>query len=165
MEQELRYNILDIIRGTTVDGPGFRTSVYLAGCVHRCPHCHNPHSWDPDEGRVMTMKEIMQIIDEENFDVTLSGGDPLFYPEKTEALINEIKKKGRNIWLYTGYTWEEIQNDPVLASALRNVDVIVDGPFLNQLKSSDLPFRGSSNQRIIDVKESLRKGHPVIINR
>ncbi len=99
------YNILSIIRGTTVDGPGFRTSIYLAGCCHQCPGCHNPQSWNPHAGKIMTLEEIMKIVEEEDFDVTLSGGDPLYNPDSTKVLIKALKDNGRNEWVYTGYTW------------------------------------------------------------
>ncbi|MDE6272725.1 MAG: anaerobic ribonucleoside-triphosphate reductase activating protein [Muribaculaceae bacterium] len=145
------YNVLDIRRGTTVDGPGFRTSVYLAGCRHNCPGCHNPESWDPDGGLKMTLEEIMAVIEEEDFDVTLTGGDPLINPETTAALAEAIKSRGYNIWLYTGFTIEQILADPRLKQAIRNIDTIVEGPFIESLRDPDLLFRGSSNQRIINL--------------
>lgn len=150
------YNILSIIRGTTVDGPGLRTSIYFAGCNHKCPFCHNPHSWDPMAGDVMSLSEILNIVEEEDFDVTLSGGDPLFHPGDMQILIDEIKKHGRNIWLYTGYTWEEIMNNYELKNAISKVDIVVDGPFLQEFYDPDLHFRGSSNQKIINVKDILK---------
>lgn len=143
------------MRGTTVDGPGFRTSFYLAGCDHRCPGCHNPSSWDYTGGTVMSIDEIMDIVREEDFDVTLSGGDPLFNPETTAALVKELKADGRNVWVFTGYCWEEIIDSPSLLSAIREADVVVDGPFIESLKDTDLLFRGSSNQRLIRVAPSL----------
>ena len=82
MEKVLTYRVLDIIKGTTVDGPGFRTAIYFAGCRHQCPGCHNPQSWDFNAGNEMTLEELMKIIDEEDFDVTLSGGDPFYHPEE-----------------------------------------------------------------------------------
>ena len=140
------------MRGTTVDGPGFRTSIYLAGCNHACPGCHNPQSWDPTGGDDMTLDEIMEIVREEDFDVTLSGGDPLFNPESTAELIHALKADGRNVWVYTGYTWEEIQENPVLMDAVKEADTVVEGPFIMALKDPDLLFRGSSNQRIINIQ-------------
>ncbi len=145
------FRVLDIIRGTTVDGPGFRTSIYFAGCSHHCPGCHNPQSWDEKGGTPMTLEEIMEIVREEDFNVTLSGGDPLFYPGKTKTIVEALKKEGRNVWIYTGYTWEEIKANPVLADAVSGADTIVDGPFIETLKDPDLLFRGSSNQRIINI--------------
>ena len=151
------YHVLDIIRGTTVDGPGFRTSIYLAGCDHRCVGCHNPQSWDPSGGVIMTLEEIMEVVEEEDFDVTLTGGDPLHDPEALKALVKALKINGRNIWIYTGFTWEEIAGNETLLSAVKEADVIVDGLYVESLRDPDLPFRGSSNQRIIDVHEQLAK--------
>lgn len=141
--------ILDIIRGTTVDGEGFRTAIYMAGCNHHCPGCHNPGSWDFEGGGDMSLEEIMEIVDEEEFDVTLSGGDPFCNVDDSLRLAREIRKRGYNIWCYTGYTIEEIRNDPALAPLLEEINVLVDGPFISDLHDPDLLFRGSSNQRII----------------
>ncbi len=143
------------MRGTTVDGPGFRTSIYLAGCNHYCPGCHNPQSWDRESGQKMALDEIMAIVKEEDFNVTLSGGDPLFNPESTRHLIKALKDNDRNVWVYTGFTWEQILASPMLKSAIMLADVIVDGPFVESLKNLDLLFRGSSNQRLIDVQQSI----------
>ena len=148
----MTINILDIVKGTTVDGPGFRTSIYIAGCRHRCKGCHNPQSWDFDAGEPMTLDNIMEIIAEEDFDVTLSGGDPLYHPEFVTKLADRIHELNHNIWLYTGFTAEEICDDPILFEAVSHVDTIVEGPFISDLHDPDLLFKGSSNQRIIDVK-------------
>lgn len=145
----MKTRVLDIIRGTTVDGPGFRTSIYLAGCRHRCPGCHNPQSWDFDAGEEMTIEEIMEVVIEEDFDVTLSGGDPMYQPELVARLAREIKKLGHTTWVYTGFTWEQIQSSPTLLAALADVEAVVEGPFIQSLHDPDLLFRGSSNQRII----------------
>ncbi len=101
----------------------------------------------------MTLDEIMAVIEEEDFDVTLTGGDPLMNPESTAALAAAIKEKGYNIWLYTGYTLDGILRIPGLAKAIENIDTIVDGPYIEALRDSDLLFRGSSNQRIIHLKK------------
>lgn len=147
----MNYNVLDIQRGTTVDGPGFRTAIYLAGCRHACPGCHNQESWNPDGGEPMTLEEIMTVVREEDFDVTLTGGDPLFDPDACRELVEAIKGEGYGVWIYTGYTWEAIQADSRLMSAVEKADAIVEGPFVESLKDSDLLFRGSSNQRIIKL--------------
>ncbi len=153
MTRNIVFNVLDIRRGTTVDGPGLRTSIYLAGCTHACPGCHNPDSWDFKGGVTMTLDEIMEVIDDEDFNVTLTGGDPLMHPHTLPALIHAIKERGKSVWLYTGYTIEQIEADPLLAEAVTEVDTIVDGPFITALRDPDLLFRGSSNQRIIDMHE------------
>lgn len=148
-------NILDIIRGTTVDGPGFRTSIYFAGCRHNCPGCHNPESWDFKSGHPYTHEELLEIVEEEDFDVTLSGGDPLYHPEFVANFISLLKERGRKVWIYTGFRWEEILNDSRLFNAVKDAEVVVDSPFIESLRDTDLLFRGSSNQRLIAVKESL----------
>lgn len=145
----MKCNVLDIVRGTTVDGPGFRTSVYFAGCRHACPGCHNPQSWDFAAGTPMSIEEILAVVDEEEFDVTLSGGDPLYHPEFVKELTRRIVERGYKVWLYTGFTYEEIKKNTILIDALTYVDTIVDGPYIAALRDPDLLFRGSSNQRII----------------
>ena len=145
------FKILDIIKGTTVDGPGFRTAIYFAGCRHACPGCHNPQSWDFNAGTEMTIEDLMSIINEEDFDVTLSGGDPLYHPEEIAELAKAIQESGHKVWLYTGFTIEEITSSDRLSLPLPYLDAIVDGPFIEALRDPDLPFRGSSNQRIIPI--------------
>ncbi len=149
----MKIRVLDIVRGTTVDGPGFRTSIYFAGCRHACPGCHNPQSWDFSGGVEMDLDEIMEIVREEDFDVTLSGGDPLYNPEAVRELSRRVVDAGHKVWLYTGFTIEEIESDPRLADALEFIDTIVDGPFIEALRDTDLLFRGSSNQRIIPLRQ------------
>ncbi len=143
------YNVLKIERGTTVDGPGFRTSIYLAGCRHRCPGCHNPQSWDFEAGVKMSLEEIMDVVREEEFNVTLTGGDPLYNPGGAGALVNAIRAEGLTVWIYTGFTWEEIVEDKSLIAAVEGAEAIVEGRFMESLRDESLPFRGSSNQRIV----------------
>lgn len=159
---ESSYNVLNIIRGTTVDGPGFRTSIYLAGCMHQCEGCHNPQSWNPDAGSLMSLPEIIKIVKEEDFNVTLTGGDPLFNPQKTTLLAKAIFEEGYKVWLYTGYKWEEIITNNKFKNLLDYVEVIVEGPFNMSLRNTDLLFRGSENQRLVKVSESLKAGEPVL---
>ena len=156
--------ILDILEDTTVDGPGFRTSVYCAGCPNRCPGCHNPQSWDIANGRPMETAEILDIILADPFaDVTFSGGDPMFQAEGFTELAQAIKSQShKNIWCYTGYIYERLLEMPAQRKLLQYIDVLVDGPFVESLKDETLRFRGSSNQRIIDVKKSLKAGHVVL---
>lgn len=151
-EKDLKYRIMDIIRGTTVDGPGFRTAIYMAGCTHHCPGCHNPQSWDFNAGREMSLDEILAVVREEDFDVTLTGGDPFCSPAQTLRLVKAIKGAGYGIWVYTGYLYEEILKNKDLRPILDYVDVVVDGPFIETKRDPDLKFRGSSNQRIISLK-------------
>lgn len=145
---DINFKIIDIIRGTTVDGPGFRTAIYMAGCDHHCPGCHNPQSWDPEAGVDISLQEILNIVKEEDFNVTLTGGDPLYAPVKTAVLAREIHRLGYTIWLYTGYTLPQIKASPTLSSVLPYLEAVVDGPFIQTLRDPDLRFRGSSNQHI-----------------
>ena len=105
-------SIIDIIEDTTVDGPGFRTAIYAAGCPNQCPGCHNPESWDINKGRPVPTEEILEKVLADDFaDVTFSGGDPMFQPEEFTKLARAIKEKSRkNIWCYTGYTFEHCFN-------------------------------------------------------
>ena len=141
-----------------MDGPGFRTTVYAAGCPNACPGCHNPQSWDIGAGILMTTEEIMQVIRADEFaDVTFSGGDPMFQPEGFAELAEAVKREtGKNIWCYTGYTFERLLDNPKQAELLKYIDVLVDGKFKQALRDESLLFRGSSNQRLIDVQASLK---------
>lgn len=149
MEDNLTFNVLGIERGTTVDGPGFRTSIYFAGCDHACPGCHNPSSWDFNGGVPMTLREIMDVVREEEFNVTLTGGDPLMRPEKIAVLARHIREAGYSVWLYTGFTIEAIRESHRLSLPLPYIEAVVEGPFIRDLHDPDLLFRGSTNQRII----------------
>lgn len=152
----MELRVIDISEGTSVDGPGLRTSIYFSGCTHKCPGCHNPQSWDYEIGRETTIEEVMKIVEYNDFNVTFSGGDPFFQIEKVTELARRIKTElGKNIWCYTGYTWENIVNEPQFRELLENIDVLVDSPFILALRDTELRFRGSSNQRFIDVKKSL----------
>lgn len=159
-------SILDIIEDTTVDGPGFRTAIYAAGCPNQCPGCHNPESWDIKNGRMTSTGEILDKILADDFaNVTFSGGDPMFQPEGFAKLAEAIKRKSRkNIWCYTGYRFESILKNPRQAALLKYIDVLVDGKYCEELKDKSLLFRGSKNQRLIDVKESLRQQQVVCLN-
>ncbi len=146
--------VLDIIPGTSVDGPGLRTSIYFAGCSHRCPGCHNPQSWDFSGGHKMSIEEILQEIDRHGFNVTFSGGDPLYQLTGLTILSQKLKEKGYDIWCYTGFTYENIRQSPAIKELLTHIDVLVDGPFIESEKDLSLLFRGSANQRLIDIGKS-----------
>ncbi|MBQ8593230.1 MAG: anaerobic ribonucleoside-triphosphate reductase activating protein [Bacteroidaceae bacterium] len=156
--------ILRIIEDTTVDGPGFRTAVYAAGCPNQCPGCHNPESWDIGNGRLMKSEEILDIILADPFaDVTFTGGDPMFQPEGFAELAEAIKRHStKNIWCYTGYLYEQLVKDETQRRLLQHIDVLVDGPFVQAQQDETLLFRGSRNQRLIDVPASLAS-HSIVL--
>ncbi len=144
---------------TIVDGEGIRYSIYLAGCRHHCKGCHNKASWNPQAGSLLTQQKVDEIINEINANplldgITFSGGDPFYNPEEFLPLIKTIKERtNMNIWCYTGYTYEQLMGMEVCREILKLVDVLVDGKFIEDLYSPYLEFRGSSNQRIIKLRE------------
>ncbi len=142
----VKLNISGIVHDSIVDGPGLRTVIFFQGCKHKCKGCHNPNTWSFKPNIIMTEDEIIAEIENENFSkkVTLSGGDPL--EQDVVSLAQKLKKKGYNIWLYTGYTLDEVeQNFPEI---LTTIDALVDGKFQLDKKDLSLEFRGSSNQKI-----------------
>lgn len=147
----MSLKVLQIVPGTSVDGPGLRTSVYLAGCSHACPGCHNPASWDFNGGEEMSPEEVAEIVLSHGFNMTLTGGDPFLHSDldAVERLIRLVKAEGRTVWVYTGFLYEQVASNPRLAKILQLVDAIVDGPFIQSKLTRELPFRGSSNQRIL----------------
>ena len=156
--------VLDIVEGTTVDGPGLRTSIYVAGCRHQCEGCHNPQSWDFNAGREISIDELLGVVEMNNFNVTLSGGDPLYVADEAAELCRRIKEElNKNIWCYTGFVWENIVHKPEYRPLLETVDVLVDGPFVLARRDISLCFRGSGNQRIIDVRKSLAQDEVVVL--
>lgn len=153
-----KISVLDILYDTTVDGPGFRTSIYAAGCIHKCLECHNPQSWDYANGQEYSIEELLDIVSVSEFaNVTFTGGDPLIQVNEFTELAKKIKTfTHKNIWCYTGFTFEQINKSQKLSQILPFLDVLVDGKYMNNLYNENLPFRGSSNQRIIDVPKTLQ---------
>lgn len=151
----MTVRILDILYETTADGPGLRTSIYFAGCKHYCKGCHNPQSWDMNGGYEVTIDYLLDIIKDDEFaDVTFSGGDPLYQCEGVTELARRIKAEtDKTIWCYTGFTYEEVLENAWLNQILPYIDVLVDGPYIDELRDESLPFRGSSNQRIIELNK------------
>ena len=154
------------IAESIVDGPGLRYVLFTQGCPHRCPGCHNPDTHDFGGGTPVVLRDILADIRRNPLlrGVTFSGGDPMFQPEGFTKLAQAIKEKSRkNIWCYTGYTFERLLDNPKQAELLKYIDVLVDGKFKQALRDESLLFRGSSNQRLIDVKASLKANKTVLL--
>lgn len=142
-----------IVRDSIVDGPGVRDVIFVQGCSHHCKGCHNKGTWDYNGGTHWFVGDIVKELSNSSNDVTISGGEPLNQYQSLIRLCEQLKSNGKRIWVYTGNV---VDPNRVIYSMLANyVDVIVDGPFIEELKDSDLLFRGSSNQRIIDLKKSV----------
>lgn len=146
--------VLSIVEGTIVDGPGLRTSIYFAGCAHRCPGCHNPQSWDFGGGRLTTTEELLAVIDANGFDVTFTGGDPMYLAAQLVPLAKAVKERGLSLWCYTGFVYENIADRAPYTELLQYIDTLVDGPYVENLRDPELRFRGSSNQRIINLRQT-----------
>lgn len=153
-------SLIKIVEDTTVDGPGFRTTVYAAGCPNACPGCQNPQTWRKEAGRMTPVEDILEVIRADEFaDVTFSGGDPMYQPGGFARLARLVKEEThKNIWCYTGYTYERLLQNAAQRELLNWIDVLVDGPYIEAERDPDLLFRGSRNQRLIDVQASLRSG-------
>lgn len=149
--------IAGIIDDSVVDGPGVRYTVFTQGCAHNCPGCHNPETHDYNGGQTVNTQDILADIAQFKYinAVTFSGGEPLDQPEAVGELARELKAKNYHVLIFSGYTFEEILTNPAKLAALQNADTLIDGRFNPALKDLNLRFRGSSNQRIINVPQSL----------
>ena len=149
--------ILDIKYGTSVDGVGLRTSLYCAGCENHCVGCHNPQSWDEEGGEAVSVDVLFDEIVDADMNVTFTGGDPMLHPEGFIELARMIKQKtDKTIWCYTGYRFEDLLLHPMRRALVELCDVVVDGRYIEAERDLSLRFRGSRNQRIIDVPRSLQ---------
>ena len=157
-----KIQLMRIVVDTTVDGPGWRSSVYCAGCRHACPNCHNPETWSFTAGELTSIDDIMAELARTEGNITFSGGDPMYQAEAFTELARRIREElHRTIWCFTGFLFEEVMADPVMSRMLPYLEVVVDGPFIEAEKSLDLLFRGSKNQRLVDVQKSLKAGKVV----
>lgn len=148
-----------------LDGSGIRTVIWFQGCLHNCLGCHNPETHDMNGGFLKDVDELCNELKSLKYQsgITLSGGDPFFQPKQALEIVKFAKSIGLNVWAYTGFLYEALLNgDKDRLELLKNVDVLVDGKFVLDKKSLTCKFRGSTNQRLIDVKKSLEKGEVVL---
>lgn len=160
----MRYH--NITKDDMLNGDGLRVVLWVAGCTHRCRNCQNPITWDIQGGIPFdepARQELEEALDHEYISgLTFSGGDPLHPENRSEIteLAKELKERypDKTLWLYTGFSWEEISGIPIIPY----LDVIVDGEYQDELRDTQLHWKGSSNQRVIDVKRSLEAGEVVL---
>lgn len=154
---------------SVVDGFGVRTVIWTQGCSHNCPFCQNPQTHDFEGGALFDIEDILEELDNlENQDgITLSGGDPLFQIDAVTIVAKHAQEIGLNVWCYTGFTYEQIlklgEKNHKYLEFLNYLDVLVDGKFDNNKKDLNLLFRGSSNQRLINMKETLKNNRVILI--
>ena len=159
-------SISGIVEDSIVDGPGIRVTFFCQGCPHHCPGCHNPETWDFSGGTAMEEEQLVQIVRSNPLcrGVTFSGGEPFAQASAFARLGRLLKAQGYELASYSGYTFEELfLGTPEQRALLETIDVLIDGPFLQAQKSLELAFRGSRNQRILDVPGSLEAGKAVEI--
>ena len=154
----------DIQPDSILDGSGIRTVIWFQGCLHNCKGCQNPETHDMNGGIVVDVDELKMKLKNLKYQsgITLSGGDPFFQPEAALEIARFAKSIGLNVWAYTGFTYEALLSDKSRLDLLKYVDVLVDGKFMIDKKSLNCKFRGSTNQRLIDVKKSMEAGGVVL---
>ena len=160
--------LFGLVTDSIVDGPGYRTSIFTQGCPHGCPGCHNPESHAMEAGPVWKLDDIEKKFTGNPMlsGITLSGGEPFLQAEGCAALARRAHAKGLNVWTYSGFSYEQLlgkaKADDGVAALLGATDVLVDGPFLLAERSLDLEFRGSRNQRLIDMNRTRERGEIVL---
>ncbi len=168
MEDARTIRLYGTVTDSIVDGPGLRFAVFVQGCTHRCPGCHNPESQPAEGGTVAPIADVLAEVRANGLirDVTLSGGEPFEQPEACAALACALKAEGYGLWAYTGYLYEDLERraleEPAVAALLGAIDVLVDGPFVEAQKSYALKWRGSANQRLIDIGRTRSQGQVVL---
>ena len=163
-------NFHNITHDDMNNGDGLRVVLWVAGCDHHCKDCQNPVTWNPDDGVPFTLADKEEIFAALALDyiagITFSGGDPLHPANRRDVreLMEEVKTRfpDKTIWVYTGYTWEEILQDSELAGMMTPVDILVDGRFVTELKDVTYPWAGSTNQKVIDVQKTLQEGRIIL---
>ena len=165
-----KLRVAGIVPESIVDGPGIRFVIFAQGCVHYCKGCHNPATFDFNGGAVVEIDDLMRQIKKNPLlkGVTFSGGEPFLQAEAFAEIAKQCHSLGLDVLSYTGYTFETLlsgfDSNPAWKLLLQNIDVLIDGPFVEEQKSLLLLFRGSANQRILNAKVSLHQSQPVLMN-
>jgi anaerobic ribonucleoside-triphosphate reductase activating protein len=164
----MKVKLAGIQHNSVVDGPGLRTVIFAQGCPHCCPGCHNPQTQNPESGTWVDVVELAAEISANRGvrGVTFSGGEPFMQPWPLVQLAAILKQSGYNLAIYTGYTYEELKDraavDPATAALLTATDLLIDGRFLREERDLSLIYRGSRNQRVIDIPATLKTGSVVL---
>ncbi len=164
----MKINVAGIINESIVDGPGIRLTVFCQGCPHHCPGCQNPETWEFVEKTRVAPEQILEMVHRNPLvhGVTLSGGEPFSQPAELAELAKLLRAEGYEVAAYTGYTFEQLmQGTAEQRLLLENIDVLVDGPFLIEERTLEARFRGSRNQRVLDVPQSLKEERAVWMTR
>lgn len=168
MSEKTKLHLAGVVRESIVDGPGIRMTVFVQGCPHHCKGCHNPQTWSFEGGYTVSVDKILEEAAKDKLlkGVTLSGGEPFTQAHALAELSRKAHAMGLNIFCYTGYTFEKLyeqfEEHPEYRELLEQCDWLVDGPFIEEEMSLMLHFRGSRNQRILDVPKSLEQGAAVL---
>ena len=164
---KIRLADKNILTDSIVDGEGLRAVIWTQGCSHHCKGCHNPETWSFTDGFVVDTEEVKEKLENLSLQdgITLSGGDPFFQIEAVTDIAKYAKKIGLNIWAYTGFVFEDLTKMDKARELLKYIDVLIDGPFILEKKSLSVKFRGSTNQRIINVPKSLKSNKVVQIKK
>lgn len=162
----MSLNIAGIVSESIVDGPGIRYAIFVQGCPHHCPGCHNPQTWPFEGGRKRRVESLFKDFAADPIlkGITFSGGEPFCQAAGLARLAEMVHGLGKDVTVYTGFTYEELiaQGDPAVDALLAQTDLLIDGPFLQEQKNLELSFRGSENQRLIDMNRTREQGRVVL---
>lgn len=153
-------NVAGIVEDSVVDGPGLRIAIFCQGCPHRCPGCHNPDTWECNAGTKVSEERLCEIVKSNPLckAVTFSGGEPFAQAHQVARVAGRLREAGYEVASYSGYTFEQLLNGTeAQKELLQTIDVLIDGPFIQEEKSLNLNFRGSRNQRVLNMRESLKQ--------
>lgn len=163
----MELQIAGVVKESIVDGKGIRYTVFTQGCPHHCPECHNPQTWPFQGGETTTPEKLFEDFRQNPIlrGITFSGGEPFAQPGPLAELARLVHGAGKDVTVYTGYTYEQLveKHDPQVDALLAETDVLIDGPFVREKKNLELLFRGSENQRLIDMKKTREAGCVVLL--
>ena len=163
----MELTIAGVVKESIVDGPGIRYTVFTQGCPHHCPGCHNPQTWAFEGGQSTTAGALFEDFQKDPIlkGITFSGGEPFCQPEPLTELAKLVHGAGKDVTIFTGYTYEQLleKQDPAVDALLAQCDLLIDGPFILEQRNLELRFRGSENQRLIDMRKTREQGQVVLL--